>query len=229
MSKSNIIKMLDNATSVEVDEGKLAYFRYNEVLRNFAEHYDYPLENVTGVFCALSPNNDYFGNLRSMVSVLSGLNEGKSFDDITVSTYRHSLERAILYAKGTPFLDHAKGLKTRAFYMNLLHPKDKQFVTVDGHIKAAWVKRNLTMKEATVGIKEYRTIQTAFIDIANEMDLIPNQLQAIIWLTRKRLLNIMYPAQLDMFYSPDDKWKTMIQPKDCPPYERKINVTISQN
>lgn len=210
--------MFDRADAVDRREGRLAYSRYHAVMKEIAAKYDLTLPRVVGAFVALSPNSDYAGNLRSLISLLDGLTKGHSPDQVVVSTYRHALMRAWEYANGVPFLSHAKGLKTRAFYRNVLDPTDPEPVTVDGHMMAAWLGQNLTMKEAKVGARDYRRISDAVQALAAEEGMIANQVQATIWFARKRSLQIKYDPQLDLFYGADDQWRTQVMLDEIRPY-----------
>lgn len=221
MSGRNLRHMYGLADEDDLREGKLAYERYNAVMREFADVYDAPLDRTLAAFCALSPNNDYYGNLRSLASVLHGVRHGVPCDRITVSTYKHCRDRAYLYVTGERcFLSTAKGPKIRAFYHNILDPTDTAHVTIDGHMKAAYEGRAMTMKEAIVRTKgEYQRISDAAKRLARREGLIPNQLQATIWFARKRTERVKYNAQLGLFDDPSDKWGTLVRANEAPPYE----------
>lgn len=210
MTIDNLRAMFQRADAVDLREGQLAYPRYHAVMRDLAERYGVPIEKVIAAFVALSPNNDYISNLRSLVSVLDGAQRGLPLHSIKVSTYNHCRDRAYAYvAQGQNFLEKAVGLKIRSFYRNVLNPSDHRYVTVDGHVVAAWRGKNLTMKEALVnGRKEYRQIETAIKSLAFDAFMLPNQYQAVLWFTRKRVFNIKAKLQHDFFLPSDDVWQT---------------------
>jgi len=216
----NLRAMYERADADDRREGLLAYARYNQVMREFAEHYGIDLERTTAAFVALSPNNDYFGNLRSLASVLQGARECRPPERVTVSTYGHCKRRALAYAKGeASFVGTVRGLKIRSFYFNILDPTDPQPVTIDGHMKAAYLARKMTMRQAIVKSRaEYERIAAAAKRIANTEGLVPNQLQAIIWFARKRTERIKYDGQYDMFRPADDLWRTIVRVHEAPPY-----------
>lgn len=220
MCGRNLRKMYEQAYKEDFDEGILAYMRYNKVISMFSEEYGVSFERTLSAFVALSPNNDYFGNLRSLASVLSGYRQGRDVSDITISTYNHCRDRAFQYVTGErDFLATSKGLKIRSFYFNILSPEDPVPVTIDGHMKAAYEGEAMTMKQAVVGTKaEYFRIANATKRIAKREGLLPNQLQAIIWFTRKRVFGIKYAPQLRLFGDPSDTWRTVITPEEAKPY-----------
>lgn len=213
-SGRNLRKLFAQADDTDRRDGSATYLSYNLVIKNFADFYGFPFDRTLAAFVAMSPSSDYFGNLRSLASVLSGLRAGREPNDITVSTYNHCRNRAILYATGQrSFLDTVRGLKIRSFYMNIADPMDAKPVTVDGHISAAWQGLNLTMREALVRPKHYPVIAAAVRRLAKYEGLIPNQAQAILWLTRKRIMRIKFDAQFDLFSD-----AILVTPDDARPY-----------
>ena len=220
MSIENLRLWLSRSDAIDEREGKLAYARYQATMAAYAERYDTTLEIATAVFCALSPNNDYYGNLRSMASVLEGVRTNKFVDDVRVSTYKHCRARAWSYATGrVDFLDTVKGPKIRSFYLNLIDPNDPEPVTIDGHMHCCWINEDRTMREALVRSKRaYNEIADGCRELAREEGLIPNQLQAILWFTRKRVCNVKYDPRIALFGDATDTWGTFVSPDDAPHY-----------
>lgn len=219
----NFIAMLEQSTADEREDGQLAYFLYRDILSRWAQLYDFPLDNVVAAFCALSPNNDYYGNLRSLTSLLEGIRKGYSVEQITVSTYGSAKRRAHRFALGSPrlFMAETRGPKTRAFYHNILYPETSDLVTVDGHVSAAslGLSAKHTMREAAVSSKGlYHRISMAIEQIARVMHWRPHQVQATVWLTRKRLLGIKSSPQFDFFRG---KNGMRITPQEAPAYQIK--------
>lgn len=215
--------MFELADRYDVAEGKMAYIRYNTVMQSIADRYHCSLAQTIAVFVSLSPNSDYFGNLRSTVSVLDGLHRGTPYEQIIVSTYNHCKLRAIDYATGRRnFLEETKGPKITNFYHNVLNPLDTRWVTIDGHMSAIWFGANMTMREALVTSREYREIAAATKALAFEHFLIPNQLQAILWFTRKRTANVRYQSQGGLFdHANEDLWRTLVDIDIIKPYPIK--------
>lgn len=202
--------MLGRANAHDRAEGLAAYARYHHVMSVLADRYSVPLDRVVAAFVSLSPNSDYIGNLRSTVSVLRGVAYGLDIEQVQVSTYRHCLARAWAYAHGQArFLDQTKGPKITAFYHNVLDPTDKCYVTVDGHMVAIWRNQDLTMREAIPSAKEYRAIANQVKTMAEEHNMVPCDLQAVLWHTRKRLLNIKHTDQKNLW--PHDE-PNMLEP-----------------
>jgi len=210
------------ADDIDINEGIQAYFNYHKTMQAFADHYGHNLDVVTAAFCALSPNSDYKGNLRSLASVLDGINDGVNPGAITVSTYNHCKDRAIDYVLGrADFEDKKRGLKILNFYRNILRPYDPKPVTIDGHMIALHMGEELTMKEAKVSRRGYERMAQDFRELAKRKGLLPNQAQATLWFVRKRTRNIKYDSQLQLFNGTGNAWETFTNPLSTPPYVRK--------
>jgi hypothetical protein len=217
MSVENILKTLRRADAIDRAEGLVAYLRYNVVMQSIADHYAYPLRPVVAAFCALSPNNDYVGNLRSLVTVVAGHKLGVEPGSIVVSTYGHCKDRALTYLDGVDFLAKTKGPKIRAFYMNIVEPDNPAYVTIDGHMVGVWAGERLTMKEAITTRFKYREIAEGFNLVAECCQILPNQLQAILWFTQKRIHNVVYDPTYNLL-DPGDHWRLMRKPEDIKPF-----------
>ncbi len=217
---ANLEKMFKQADAIDMEEGLLAYQRYHMVMAEMSMAYSIELEKVIAVFVSLSPNNDYVGNLRSTVSVLAGISAGVPEEQVTISTYKHCRKRAFQYARGERnFLKETKGQKIINFFHNVLDPSDNRYVTIDGHMSAIWQNKNLTMKEAIVRHKrEYNEISDAVKKLAFREMMLPNQLQAILWFTRKRVRNIKSENQFDLLLPKGDLWRTIRNLKELRPY-----------
>lgn len=213
----NLVWLYDQSDRFDRNEGKQAYFRYHLLMRQFAEHYGFSLDRTVAAFAALSPNSDYYGNLRSLASLLDGINRGAPVSQITVSTYKHCAHRAYRFATGqSDFLTVTKGLKTRAFYKNILEPWNEIDVTIDGHMVAAFKGEQMTMKEAKMTSGLYRKISFHVQMLARNHGLLPHQMQATLWFTRKRIYNIKHEDQLALpFFD--------ASPENVPAYRSKTD------
>lgn len=216
----NIRKVLDRADEIDINEGRVAYYRYREVCARVANQYGYPLEKVIACFAALSPNLDYRGNLRSLLSVIDGHASGRPASSITTAGYNHCRDRAYSYLSDVSFLDTVKGPKIRSFYHNILNPLDASYVTIDGHAVNITKGKVMPLKSVAAKSFNYELIATAYKAVAHRTGLVPNQLQAITWFTWKRINNIVYtPPQLGLFEDrTQDLWRTVLMLDDLKPY-----------
>ncbi len=209
----NIHRLVTEANDVDVQEGKVAYYRYLEVCHRVSGYFpEYTLEQIVAVFVALSPNNDYKGNLKSTLAVLTGHRRKMDPKSITTSTYGHCRDRAYSYLDGVSFLETSKGKKIRAFYRNILNPLDPEPVTIDGHAFNAWRNEVTTMKDVATRMNgsTYDLVATDFRKVGKKLGLIPNQVQAICWFAWKRKHRILSKVpQLHLFVDKtQDFWET---------------------
>lgn len=197
--------MFDQADAVDYGEGLTAYINYHRTMLAIATRYGIELSRVVAAFVAMSPQNDYVGNLRSVITLL----ESDDPRNATTSTFNHCKLRACSYLDGSvDFLTTARGPKIINFYWNIMEPSNRQYVTIDGHMVAAWRNERLTMEQAVAKTRgNYYLIAKDVKRLAGVKRLIPNQVQAIIWFTRKRTLNVRYSPQMDIFDG-GNNWRT---------------------
>ena len=220
--ESNLRALWERADDVDRREGARAYFRYADVMASVAEVTGVPFRTVAGVFAALSPNNDYDGNLRSMGHVLQGWLQGRPQESVRVTTYHHCRARSWAILEGRDPLDVLGGQKTRSFFFNITDPSGPVHVTVDGHMVGVWRGVRLTMDEAGINARQYAEIADGFRRVATDLGVLPSQLQATLWFTQKRVHSVRYAAgQLNLF-DPSDHWRigrpvAEIMPRDFQP------------
>jgi hypothetical protein len=206
MYTHNILKVYNKADKIDITEGMQAYTNYNKLLKRIASKYNTGFVQVVAAFVSLSPNNDYVGNLRSLVTLLEGIRTHKTLDRINCTTYRSCLERAYSYVTGEKdFLMCTKGPKITAFYYNIIDQSNTKFVTVDGHMHSVLTGKVLTMKEAVRTKIKYHEATEALQKVAKQLSILPCQLQAILWFTHKRVNNIVYSAHGNLFKQ-EDYW-----------------------
>jgi hypothetical protein len=230
MSAENLWNTYLKSIPVEREEAIASYDRYHLICRTIAERHGYPVEVACGVFSALSPNNEYHGNIRDLETVLVNARRGGTLDDFTVATYGNNKRKAWDIVHGQPVGEAIKARKTWAFFNNVFRPSDPEFVTVDGHMYWCWAGRAGTVKglrgknrtdsglEGTpsLGAKLYEEIAGDVRGLAFALGLVPCQLQAILWVTWKRIHRRAYSNQTNFFpkdfevagiinFSPKDK------------------------
>ena len=210
--RSNILSVWDQSDWTDWSEGMLAYGRYRQTLYQIAKKYRKPLSSIVGAFAALSPNNDYMNNLRSVVSLLEGSNR--------TSTYGACRDRAQRCLRGEYFLDFTDGMKTRSFFQNIMDPSDPHPVTIDGHAYCIYVNYRMTMKEAVMLRFKYEPVAEDYRQVAKNLNVLPNQLQAVTWFTWKRIHNSVYQPQMNLL-RPGNQWRNDIHPDEVKGFGRE--------
>ena len=218
----NLTKLFGQADEIDKVDGCKAYIRYHDLLRSIADYYETDFLKTCAAFCALSPNNDYVGNLRSLVTLLDLKQRGEDMYRGTVSTYKHCRDRAITYLTGeADYLSTVRGQKITAFYHNITDPTLWGPVTVDGHIVAAYIGNpDMKMKEAVHWLTRtrYVEVERCIQELASQQRLMPHQVQAILWFTRKRTLGIKYSNQMDMLGPPGQGQRVTFDLDHIKPY-----------
>ena len=177
----NILKQFQNASGPDIESGLLWYQKANETAQALAHKYNIELKVVAGIIAALSPACKFSRNLIDAEELIVKKERAR------VVTYKANKDKAlrILYSGDPDFELNKKetSFKTYNFYRNILDPLDINYVTIDRHILSA----------LDLGIKDiytknrYNHIRNLFIKIAAHLDLIPNQLQAIVWVSYKSI------------------------------------------
>jgi hypothetical protein len=197
----NLIKVFDAADKADIVIAEEAWFKMNRLTRQIAEKHGFPGRIGAAVFAALSPNNDYHGNLRDTDRLLEAAASGIGIDDFKVSTYGNNKRKAWRIAKGEEPLDLIVFPKTRSFFLNVHNPLDPHPVTVDGHIYNAWHGRRISLKGmAQKGTnKLYEKVAEDIRELAKVKGKLPNVCQGIIWYSWRRMHRILTPNQLELW------------------------------
>lgn len=179
-----------------------SYFKYKELTSKIADNYGFTPETGAAVFAALSPNNDYFGNLRDCDRLLRAAVCGLALSQFSVSTYGNNKIKAWRIAKGENPLDLIVANKTRNFFLNITDPTDPVPVTVDGHMLNCWRNEKMRLVGLRSTKNDYHTVADGVRQVASELNLIPSQCQGLIWLTWKRIHSIRLGKQQE-FWDPE--------------------------
>lgn len=213
MSAEHLYRTYEQSFPSERAEAMVSYERYRMICETIATRHGYTTEIACGVFAALSPNNEYHGNIRDLETLLVNERQGSSLADFRVATYGNNKRKAWDIAKGTPVGECIRAAKTWNFFNNVLSPSDPDFVTVDGHMYWCWkgvagtVKGLRGPQRTTTGLRGtpslgptlYGEIAGDVKGLARALGIIPCQLQAILWITWKRIHRRSYDAQTTFF------------------------------
>lgn len=200
----NFKRVFNQSTSYEKELAKNSYYNYNTLTTYIAKELGFPSYVGPAVFSALSPNSTYFGNLQDVRILLEAKRAGKDISEFKVHTYGNNKRKAwrIADCQDDP-LNLIVAKKTRNFYLNCLNPSDPYPVTCDGHVYNAsrYIKENL------VGLRgfsdrRYEELAEGIRILAKELNILPNQLQGVIWVTWRRLIGFYNESQTE-FWSKD--------------------------
>lgn len=197
----NLIMVFDAADKADIKIAEEAWFKMNRLTKQIATKHGFAPRIGAAVFAALSPNNDYHGNLRDTDRLLQAAREQVGIDDFKVSTYGNNKRKAWRIANGEEPLDLIIFPKTRSFFLNVNDPLDPVPVTVDGHIYNAWRGERISLKGAAQkgNHKLYEEVANDIREIAKLKGILPNVAQGIIWYSWRRMHSILTPKQLELW------------------------------
>lgn len=191
---ANITAALNRAHPLEVKLGNDWYARANRLAREIAEKHQIPVRAGAHIIAALSPNSRWERNVKDAKHLCDTLASGGRWDSIRVSTYNTNRDKAIAIfraaRRGEEYENILKGQKVTAFARNIENPERDRGVTVDFHAHSIAIAWRLKAHESVVSPKDYTIISRAYSDVATARALKPHQVQAITWVSWKRLHEI---------------------------------------
>lgn len=184
----HIIATFAEATPEEVAAGRTWYAEAFELATALAHTPDHrpavTREQAAGVIAALSPLTPWHRNKELAIRAVS--------DHNATGTLGNSVRAANLILSGTSPLEVLKGDKVRNFYLAIIG--DPRAVTIDRHAFEVYKgKRYADADRPNVGKRVYREASSAYVaatahlNDARADNLTASQVQAITWLTWRRL------------------------------------------
>ena len=161
------------------------YQEANDFGMDVSKLFDIPLSKVLGVVSVLSPLREWELNKKQAIEFISSgdcghmKNNKKKARDIMSLDNDSALEFNILKI--------INGQKTTAFYLNMMYPNRKDYVTIDRHAIAIAIGRNATESEQSLSKNQYKFLKDCYIMAAETLGLAPLHLQSITWQTWKRI------------------------------------------
>jgi hypothetical protein len=187
--KANLWKVIRQATSFQVWEGLAWYMRaHNQVWEAAAECGVEP-RRFAAIVAVISPATSWETNITQARALAW---EGWS---ARLTTFNTNKVKAMAMIEGEPNGWHLSGPKVVPFWMTICDPEEPYHLpVVDRHIIHAAVGRALTDSERRKwhGMGRVSLIQDAIRDMAYGLHILPQQVQAIIWLVQKEQLEEKY-------------------------------------
>jgi len=188
----NLEKIFSQALPIEIKNGKKWYQEVNDTLKDLAIKYNLSHEIVIAVCSALSPRCTWQQNINDTEKVLNWFTikyHGIDRNLPKVTTYGQNLQKAINILKSNN-TNVFVSRKTYNFFNNILNPDSPDYITIDGHAINAYYNKLGIVENKYFTPKYYDKIANSYKRIAKKFNLLPNQFQAIVWLTFKRINNI---------------------------------------
>ena len=195
-----IVAKFTLATSQEVQLGCDWYPSALAIASRIGAKYGLRTELAAGVIAALSPNNRWERNIVDAEAIIKCWSAGGTRTDmlnVKVCTYGKMKAKAVdILTRDIPIVEILNGKKIIEFFNCITNPALND-VCIDGHAYSVWFGQRLTMKEVPAIGKRLRSqIKNDYRDatffINEELDTAytPADIQAITWVTHKRIYNV---------------------------------------
>jgi hypothetical protein len=151
------------------------YFILHDYAKNLAERNGLTLLQTAGIISALSPMVMFSTNLRDAERFCA------TRSIANLATYNSQRKKAlqIIGAKTEKeVLKILGGNKTKAFFLNIYKPSSSLDVVLDVHMLRFFDIKVLTPKR-------YRQAANHVVELSQEMNIKPHQLQALLWVAQR--------------------------------------------
>jgi len=158
------------------------YFILNDYCRLLSDIYEINILKVSGILSALSPNNTFKTNIKSLELFL------KYDGNCKVSTFNAQKNKALRILQldnntvtGEIIEEILGGKKTQDFFHCIAYPYTSKRVVVDIW-QERWAKeKGIIPSKGVLTSKRYDVIGDHVRSLANELNVLPHQMQAITW------------------------------------------------
>ena len=194
MTSKNIIATYQLASQADIFAGTDWYARALTFADNLGEVYNINYATIVAVIAALSPRNKWDRNMQDTENMVKVYANGGTYDDLMqlkVCTFTTGKIKAarILTEKVTDtdgLRVILKGPKLVEFFNGIMG--DCSDVTIDGHAYSVWLGERVTLANVpSIGKKLRQTIKSDYIEAAQIIGLPPHIVQAITWVTWRRI------------------------------------------
>ena len=196
----HIAAMLAMASQADLADGIEWYDRAKRLAHRLADQYGCTFEQAVGVIAALSPNNRWARNCTDAEAMIQAWAVGVDPESVKVCTYGAMRTKAAqILSLASPDRETIAGIlngrKITAFFLSISGVHDA--VCVDGHAYAVWIGQRITTTNTpSIGVKLYAEIARAYVLVAKRSAalcgeaLTPAQVQAVTWVTYRRLIGL---------------------------------------
>lgn len=184
--QNNLLRCYHLATMEERDSGMTWYRDANCEADRLAVENGIDVQQSAGIIAAVSPGLRWERNVACAERII----KGEVLDGLGVRWY-DGVWKAEKILRGKAPMHVLRGNKVRAFYACILDPSNRLHVCVDGHAYAIWVGRRVTLDDVpTLNDRLYTRIAADYANVAYQVGITPCQLQAITWVTWRRLHSV---------------------------------------
>jgi hypothetical protein len=193
-NQKHIQAVLDLASVADVVAGQDWYDKARDAAIKLGDKYDIPCTTACGVIAALSPRNKWTRNLIDAENLINvyATSGAEACDTVKVCTFGKNKDKALRILAAVPTLDMVEsilsGPKLTEFFRCIIGQND---VCIDGHAYSIWFGDRVTLANVpSIGVKLRRQIKADYIAVALKNDMPAYELQAITWVTHRRLHSV---------------------------------------
>ena len=181
MHVDNILRTYNQRTSAEHDAGMSWYDKANAFAREISPN---DVWRGAGIISSFSPLTHWNQNVILVNRFMenNGVMEG--------GTLATSINNATRIYNGEHTLDVLRGDKTRAFAAAIADPHNSTIATIDRHAFDIAMGAYHTDDTRKIGKKVFRELSSAYVDAAFWVGIGVAQMQAITWITHRRLKGV---------------------------------------
>ena len=196
----NILEIYKQANSDDISSGKIWYKQANDISRLMSVKYQLTEVQTAGIIASLSPGTNWNQNIIDANNLCSLLQVGKDIKAIVCTTYNQNKFKAYYLWQNSQLTKNEifhillgsskKVNKTSSFFLNILNPESDDICTIDRHA----YRINLGITESidiALTEKRYLCMNKAYKQAGKQLNISAIELQAITWLTFRRLNNII--------------------------------------
>lgn len=190
---SNIYACYCQSSTEDIQTGLMWYKKANEIAREIANTFSITLEKVCGVIAALSPGSTWEKNLINTQLIIANFTNGLQLEDMKkIGAYgTRNMLKAWKILEGYQVNCVLGGLKVNNFYACILIPENPLHVCIDRHAVSIAIGERLGDRytKYLISMTKYNIIADGYKEVANSLNILPNQLQAITWCSWRRRHN----------------------------------------
>lgn len=191
---NSIIRFYEESTLTEWKDGMEWYNTAHNYAKELSGRYNLTVQQIAGLIAVFSPQAGWLENKRYTVSFL--INPNKPVR----SAVQCDKAKHILSLTNESDIYHAlalngKAFKTKAFFLNIQNPDIATAVTIDRHAIAIAIQEPsnvyaLDSKYGQLTEAQYKFFASCYQKAAKKLNILPHQLQAITWVTYRRLRDL---------------------------------------
>jgi hypothetical protein len=193
-NQKHIQAVLDLASVADVVAGQDWYDKARDAAVALSDRYGVDVTTACGVIAALSPRNKWTRNLIDAENLINvyATSGAEACDTVKVCTFGKNKDKALRILAAVPTLDMVEsilsGPKLTEFFRCIIGQND---VCIDGHAYSIWFGDRVTLANVpSIGVKLRRQIKADYIAVALKNDMPAYELQAITWVTHRRLHSV---------------------------------------